>query len=100
MLQLTEHGVAEQVTWQVDVPLHDTLPLFPTVTVHEELSQLMLPLSPVVRLQVLEPLQSALQEPAQEPVQVLALRHASDWLPAAPASAAPLPPPHVHAPPA
>ena len=64
--------------------LHETLPLLATLTVQVECSQLTLPLTPVVRLQLLLALQSALQEPPQLPVQVLAEVHASEQLPPAP----------------
>ncbi|HNI60946.1 MAG TPA: hypothetical protein PKW11_13455 [Pseudomonadota bacterium] len=48
--------------------MQDTLPLLPTVTVQVDFSQLKLPLSPVVRLQVLPLRQSPLHEPWQLPV--------------------------------
>lgn len=80
LLQLTEHS-AVQATVQVAPSLHDTLPLLPTVTVHSDASQLMLPLSPAVRSQVLPPLQSALQEPAQDPVHVLLSKQENEQLP-------------------
>ncbi len=75
--QLTEQ-LPVQVTWQVELEPQETLPLLPTVTVHSDDSQLTLPLSPVVRLQLLFALQSALHEPAQVPVQVLAPVQASE----------------------
>ena len=47
--------------------MHDTEPEVPTVTVHEDLSQSMLPLVPVVSAQVLPASQAALHEPWQLP---------------------------------
>lgn len=55
--------------------MHDTEPEVPTVSVHSDLSQSMLPLTPVVSVQVLLPLHAALQLPLQLPVQVLPLVH-------------------------
>ena len=74
-LQLSEQPPLGHVTWQTAWLVHDTLPLLPAVMVHVELSQSMLPLSPVVRTQALPPLQLALHEPAQVPVHWLALSH-------------------------
>jgi hypothetical protein len=98
-LQLSEQGLSEQVTLQFEPLVHETLPLLPTVTVQLDLSQSMLPLTPVVRVQVLLPWQLALHEPKHVPEQVLAERHESDWLAAAAAPAS-APPPHEQAPPA
>ena len=80
LLQLKEHEPVH-VTWQVDPFVHETLPLLPTVTVQLEPSQLALPLSPAVRLHVLPPLHSVLQEPPQEPVHLLPSRHLNEQLP-------------------
>ncbi len=68
--QLTEQ-LPVQVTWQVDDEPQETLPLLPTVMLQTLLSQLTEPDSPVERVQLLFALQSALQEPMHEPVQVL-----------------------------
>jgi hypothetical protein len=65
-VQLTEHDPV-QVTWQMELPLHDTLPLAPTVVVHLEL-----------------PVQSRLQEARQEPAQVVWFEHEREQLPASP----------------
>lgn len=73
--QDTEHEGPVQVTWQVEPLVHDTEPEVPTVSVHSDLSQSMLPLTPVASVQVLLPLQAALHEPLQLPVQVLPLVH-------------------------
>jgi hypothetical protein len=51
LVQLTEQEPV-QVMWQVELPLHETLPLAPTVAVHVEL-----------------PVQSTLQESRQAPLQ-------------------------------
>lgn len=76
-----EQGVAVHVTWQVEWLVHDTDPDTPTEIVQLELSQSMLPLSPVVSMQVLEPLHAALHEPAQVAVQLLPSRQPSEQLP-------------------
>lgn len=69
-----------QVTWQVALSPHETDPDFPTVTVQVECSQSMLPLAPVVRLQVLPALHAELHEPVHTPVQLLPLTQASEQL--------------------
>jgi hypothetical protein len=69
------------VTWQVDASLQDTELDLPTVSVHVDRSQSMLPLSPVVSAQELPPLQVELHEAPHMPLQVLLLTQASEQLP-------------------
>jgi hypothetical protein len=78
--QLTEQAPV-QMTWQVAPALQEMLPLFARVALQVVASQLKLPLSPVASVQVLPPLQSALQEPAQLPTHSLPLRQLSEQLP-------------------
>jgi hypothetical protein len=66
-LQDTEHEGPVHVTWHVAPLVHETEPEVPTVRVHEERLQSMLPLVPVVRAQVLLSLQAALHDPWQLP---------------------------------
>jgi hypothetical protein len=68
--QLTEQ-LPVQVTAQVAPPLHEMLPLVPSVAVQLAFSQETLPLAPTVSAQVEPALQVLLQEPAQVPEQVL-----------------------------
>lgn len=70
-----------QPTWHVAPDVHETLPLFPTLTVQVEASQLILPLAPVFSVQELLPLQSALHDPAQSPTHWLPLAQLSEQLP-------------------
>jgi len=79
-LQLSEQ-LAVQTTWQVALPLHETLPLSPSVTEQDDASQDMLPLGPAASVQVLPPRQSALHEPAQVVSHTLASVHASEQEP-------------------
>lgn len=78
--QLTEQEPV-QVTWQVELLPHETLPEEPTVTVHSASSHEMLPLSPVVSSQLEPPLHSALQEPVHAPWHWFASRHRNEQLP-------------------
>jgi hypothetical protein len=66
LVQLTEHDPV-QITWQVELPLHDTLPLGPTVVVQVEF-----------------PLQLKLQESKHAPLQVVWFSQESEQLPASP----------------
>lgn len=79
--QASEQDAAVHVTWQVALLPQDTELDLPMERVHVDCSQSMLPLSPVVRLQLLPALQAALQEPPHIPLQVLLLTHASEQLP-------------------
>ena len=65
-LQLTEHEPV-QVMWQVELPLHETLPLAPSVVVQTELS-----------------VQLRLHESRQEPAQLVWFAQESEQLPASP----------------
>jgi hypothetical protein len=65
-VQLTEQEPV-QVTWQVELPLHETLPLGPTVVVQVEL-----------------PVQSTLHESWHEPLQLVWFEHDREQLPASP----------------
>lgn len=70
-----------QVTWHVELSVHETDPDFPTLTAHTEPSQLTLPLSPLVSWQLDPPLHSPLHDPAHDPVQVLPPVHVSEQEP-------------------
>jgi hypothetical protein len=66
LVQLTEQ-LPVQVTWQMELPLHDTLPLAPTVGEQVEL-----------------PVQSTLQESRQLPAQLVWFEQVRLQLPASP----------------
>jgi len=72
-----------QAMWQVEPEVHEMLPLGPSVAVQVARSQVTLPLAPVVSEHALPPLQFALQEPAQVPVQVFPSRQEREQLPPA-----------------
>lgn len=65
-MQLTEHEPV-QVMWQVELPLHETLPLAPSVVVQTELS-----------------VQLRLHESRQAPAQLVWFAQESEQLPASP----------------
>ena len=71
-MQLTEQEPV-QVMWQVELPLHDTLPLGPTVVVHVEF-----------------PPQFRLQESRHSPAHDVWFSHESEQLPASPPQVVPL----------
>jgi hypothetical protein len=71
-VQLTEQEPV-QVMWQVELPLHDTLPLAPTVVVQVEL-----------------PVQLTLHESKHAPAQVVWFSHEKEQLPASPPQVAAL----------
>ena len=66
LVQLTEQEPVH-VMWQVELPLHETLALFPTVAVHAEF-----------------PVQSTLHESRHAPAQVVWFEHEREQLPASP----------------
>jgi hypothetical protein len=72
LVQLTEQEPV-QVMWHVELPLHDTLPLGPTVVVHVEF-----------------PVQFRLQESRHSPAHDVWFSHESEQLPASPPQVAPL----------
>ena len=67
--QLREQEPVHVTSHSAPAP-QETLPLLPTLIMQLDASQLMLPLAPVVSSQVAPLLQTALQEPAQLPVQL------------------------------
>jgi hypothetical protein len=78
--QDTEQEPEVQVTWQVALSVQLAEPDLPSVIVQVECSQVTLPLSPEVSVHVLDPLQSALHEVPQVPVQVLLLAQLNEQL--------------------
>jgi hypothetical protein len=81
LVQLTEQEPV-QVMWHVELPLHETLPLGPTVVVHVEF-----------------PVHARLQELPHDPLQLVWFSHASVQLPPSPPHIAALNPqviPELH----